>query len=200
MEFLRDWVVNIVITMIFVTIVEIMMPGGSTRKYISLVIGLMVMFVIINPVLILMAGDFDFGSRVYETSRSIALGDVNYRMSKLENSSREGVIKLYKSSLEQQIKKDIEDKGLGEVQAEVEIEERHDAQDFGSITGIRVVITGTADKDRAGGIKKVDRITVKAGDETGQPGIHDGSMRQEIAKYLAGTYQLPEESIEVVLP
>lgn len=200
MEFLRDWVVNIVITMIFVTIVEIMMPGGSTRKYISLVIGLMVMFVIINPVLILMAGDFDFGSRVYETSRSIALGDVNYRMSKLENSSREGVIKLYKSSLEQQIKKDIEDKGLREVQAEVEIEERHDAQDFGSITGIRVVITGTADKDRAGGIKKVDRITVKAGDETGQPGIHDGSMRQEIAKYLAGTYQLPEESIEVVLP
>jgi hypothetical protein len=147
-----------------------------------------------------MAGDFDFGSRVYETSRSIALGDVNYRMSKLENSSREGVIKLYKSSLEQQIKKDIEDKGLGEVQAEVEIEERHDAQDFGSITGIRVVITDTADKDRAGGIKKVDRITVKAGDETGQPGIHDGSMRQEIAKYLAGTYQLPEESIEVVLP
>lgn len=200
MELLRDWVVNIVITMIFVTIVEIMMPSGSTRKYISLVIGLMVMFVIISPVLTLMAGDFDFGSRVYETSRSIALGDVNYRMDKLENSSREGVIKLYKSSLEQQIKKDIEDKGLGEVQAEVKIEERHDAQDFGSITGIRVVITGTADKDRAGGIKKVDRITVKAGDETGQPGIHDGSMRQEIAKYLAGTYQLPEESIEVVLP
>jgi stage III sporulation protein AF len=200
MEFLRDWVVNIVITMIFVTIVEIMMPGGSTRKYISLVIGLMVMLVIINPVLKLMAGDFDLGSRVYETSRSIALGDVNYRMGRLENSSREGVIRLYKNSLEQQIEKDIENKGLGKVKAEVKIEERHDAQDFGSITGIRVVITGTADKDTAEGIEKVDRIKVKVGDETGQPGIHDGSMQQEIAKYLAGTYQLPEESIEVVLP
>lgn len=155
MEFLRNWVVTIVITMIFVTIVEIMMPSGSTRKYISLVIGLMVMFVIINPVLTLMAGDFDFGSRVYETSRSIALGDVNYRMGRLENSSREGVIKLYKSSLEQQIEKDIENKGLGKVQAEVEIEERQDAEDFGSITGIRVVITDTADKDRAGEMKKL---------------------------------------------
>ena len=199
MEFLRNWVVNIVITMIFVTIVEIMMPSGSTRKYISLVIGLMVMFVIINPVLTLMAGDFDFGSRVYETSRSIALGDVNYRMGKLENSSREGVIKLYKNSLEQQIAKDIENKGLGKVQAEVRIEERHDAQDFGSITGIRVLIIDTADKDGAGN-RKVDRIKVKVGDGTGQPGIHDGSMQQEIAKYLAGTYQLPEERIEVVLP
>ncbi|NLZ91103.1 MAG: stage III sporulation protein AF [Clostridiales bacterium] len=200
MEFLRNWVVTIVITMIFVTIVEIMMPSGSTRKYISLVIGLMVMFVIINPVLTLMAGDFDFGSRVYETSRSIALGDVNYRMGRLENSSREGVIKLYKSSLEQQIEKDIENKGLGKVQAEVEIEERQDAEDFGSITGIRVVITDTADKDRAGEIEKVDRITVKVGDDTGQLGIHEESMQKEIAKYLAGTYQLPEERVEVVLP
>ena len=200
MGFLGDWVKNIVITMIFVTIVEIMMPSGSTRKYISLVIGLMVMFVIINPFLTLMAGEFDFGSRVYETSRSIAMGDVNYRMGKLENSSREGVIRLYKSSLERQIEKDIENKGLGVVQAEVKIEERHDAQDFGSITGIRVVITGTAEKDTAGGIEKIDRITVKVGDDTGQPGIHDRSVQQEIAKYLAGMYQLPEERIEVVLP
>ena len=200
MEFLRNWVVNIVITMIFVTIVEIMMPSGSTRKYISLVIGLMVMFVIINPVLTLMAGDFDFGSRVYETSRSIALGDVNYRMGKLENSSREGVIKLYKNSLEQQIAKDIENKGLGKVQAEVRIEERHDAQDFVCITVIWVLIIDTSYMDGAAPIQKVDRIKVKVGDGTGQPGIHDGSMQQEIAKYLAGTYQLPEERIEVVLP
>ena len=116
MEFLRNWVVTIVITMIFVTIVEIMMPSGSTRKYISLVIGLMVMFVIINPVLTLMAGDFDFGSRVYETSRSIALGDVNPQDGQIGKQRQEGVIKLYKRP-GRQIEKDIENKGLGKVQA-----------------------------------------------------------------------------------
>ncbi|MFA7215810.1 MAG: stage III sporulation protein AF, partial [Bacillota bacterium] len=135
MAFLRDWVVNIVITMIFVTIVEIMMPGGSTRKYIGLVIGLMVMFVIISPFVTIMAGDFDLGQSVFEVSRSIQLRDVSLKIDKLEQGNRDGIVKLYKSNLEEQIKKDIENSGVaGTVLVEVEIDEQYDNQYFGSIT------------------------------------------------------------------
>ena len=200
MVFLRDWVVNIVITMIFVTVVEIMMPGGTTRKYVSLVIGLVVMVVIISPFLTLMVGDFDLGASVLEASRAIALSDVNHRVDRLEQSRRDGIVRLYKSSLEQQIEKDIENAGFAEkVQAVVAIDERNGSEGFGNITSLRVVIEYTPEKDRETGIEEVGRITVKVGDEPGRPENDEASVQREIAQYLSRAYRLPKESISVEL-
>ena len=158
MGFLRDWVINIVLTMIFVTIVEIMMPGGSTRKYIGLVIGLMVMFVIISPFVTIMAGDFDLGQSVFEVSRSIQLRDVSLKVNKLEQGNREGIVKLYKGNLEEQIKGDLQNSGLdGEFYVEVEIDEQYDKEYFGSITGIRVVIQDGAEHGPSKGLRRLKR-------------------------------------------
>jgi stage III sporulation protein AF len=201
MEFLRSWVVNIVLTMIFVTIVEIMMPGGSTRKYIGLVIGLMVMFVIINPFLSLMAGDFDFNSSVLEASRAIALKDVDVKINRLEQGSRDGIIRLYKSNLEEQVKKEIEDAGFAsKVRAEVEIDGEYGTEGFGNITAIRVVILDSPKAGPGEGIEKVEKIVVEIDDGKKEPETGETGQYREIVKYLARTYNLQEERIHIVLP
>ncbi|NLO25927.1 MAG: stage III sporulation protein AF [Clostridiales bacterium] len=201
MGFLRDWVINIVLTMIFVTIVEIMMPGGSTRKYIGLVIGLMVMFVIISPFVTIMAGDFDLGQSVFEVSRSIQLRDVSLKVNKLEQGNREGIVKLYKGNLEEQIKGDLQNSGLdGEFYVEVEIDEQYDKEYFGSITGIRVVIQDGAEHGPSEGIKKVEKVVVQV--DTGDGGTQEGggSQYREVAEYLARTYNVPQYRIDIVVP
>lgn len=198
---MRSWVVNIVLTMIFVTIVEIMMPGGSTRKYIGLVIGLMVMFVIINPFLSLMAGDFDFNSSVLEASRAIALKDVDLKINKLEQGSRDGIIRLYKSGLEEQVKKDIEDAGLAsKVRAEVEIDGEYGKEGFGNITAIRVVILDSPKAGPGEGIEKVEKVIVEINDAAQGPDTVEEEEYREIVQYLANTYNLKEERIDIVLP
>ncbi|MDD2574137.1 MAG: stage III sporulation protein AF [Bacillota bacterium] len=201
MAFLRDWVVNIVITMIFVTIVEIMMPGGSTRKYIGLVIGLMVMFVIISPFVTIMAGDFDLGQSVFEVSRSIQLRDVSLKIDKLEQGNRDGIVKLYKSNLEEQIKKDIENSGVaGTVLVEVEIDEQYDNQYFGSITGIRVMIQRQLDTKPSEGIERVEKVVVDVDTDDNETEKKDASKYTEITETLARTYNVPQDSVDIVIP
>lgn len=198
MTFLKDWIINIVATMVFVTIVEIMTPGGSTRKYIGLVTGLMVMFVIINPFITLMAGDFNLDENVFETSRSIQLKDVSLQMEKLEQGNRENIIKLYKDNLEGQLKKDVEESGLTDnAVVEVEIDENQDKDYFGRIVGINIMIQEKRrDTHCPEGIKKVEKVEIKLEEsEKKITEMEDMEEYQQILESLAHTYNLPQNRI-----
>lgn len=205
MGFLREWILNIVVTMIFVTIVEILMPSGSTRKYISLVIGLMVMFVIISPFVSIMAGEFDLGLSIQEASRAISLRDVSMQVKSLEEGNKEGIVTLYKSNLAKQIEDDIVNAGLAErVQAEVVVNGEYGTDSFGSITGIRVVIMETSKADTQDGVIKVEKVEVKVDthsdeQQAAEPTKQKEQRQQQTAEFLADTYNLPVESIEIVL-
>lgn len=204
MEFLRGWIFNIVATIIFVIIVEIILPSGSTRKYIGLVTGLMVMFVIINPFVNLISGEYDLDVRVQQVSRAIALRDVQNQVESFEKGNREGIVMLYKNNLEQQIKSQLVERGLAkEVWVQVEIDENYGSEEFGRLIGIRAVIADAADGEDES-IKKVDKVTVRVS-EAGKDGqvietVSANSVQTtEIVHFLADTYELPAEGVEVTL-
>ena len=204
MQFFEGWVLNIVAAIIFVIIIEIILPGGSTRKYISLVTGLMVMFVIINPFVHLMSGGYDLDLVSSEMSRAIAVRDVENQAKKLKEGSREGLTVLYKNNLEQGVARQVIDAGFaGQVRANVEVDENYESESFGSILGIRVVVDDTGQKEDAG-IKKVDRITVKVFKDTEEENAveaagTDSDLAEEIKGFLSQIYGLPGQRIDVTL-
>jgi stage III sporulation protein AF len=204
MEFLRGWIINIVVTIILVIIIEIIMPGGSTRKYISLVTGLMVMFVIINPFVGLMAGEYELDIRVHEMSRAIAMRDIQYQAENLEEGSREDLILLYKTNLEQEMARQVINTGMAEeARVQAEINEDYGSKDFGSIIGIRALVTGIHEDETESGIQKVEKITVKVGTDRGGTAVETVSpgsgTAEEIKDLLAGTYSLPKEMVDVII-
>lgn len=50
MTFIREYALSIIAIVLFSVLLEIMMPSGNFKKYIKLVAGLLVMFVVIRPV------------------------------------------------------------------------------------------------------------------------------------------------------
>ena len=48
-EFLRNWVEQIAITIIIVSIFELILPDGKLKKYIKIILGVYVVFCIISP-------------------------------------------------------------------------------------------------------------------------------------------------------
>lgn len=201
MNFLKNWVINIVTTMVFVTIIEIMMPEGSTRKYARLVTGLMVMFVIINPLMNIMAGDFNLGQSVLETSRSIQLKDVSAKIERLEQGNRESISKLYKTNLEEQIKKDVEDNGPVEVIAvEVETDAQYDSGYFGKLISMRVVVQDQEYGKLPQGSTKVERIEIDVDTEpTRVTRLRNAAGFQDLRELLARTYNVPKDGVTIEL-
>ena len=47
-DFIYSWVKDLVLLFIIITLVDLVMPKGSMRRYINFVIGLLIIFAVIN--------------------------------------------------------------------------------------------------------------------------------------------------------
>lgn len=63
-SFINSWLKDIVILFIFISIVDLIMAKGSMKRYIDFVIGLLVIFTVINPFLKLTRLNFNLDSAV----------------------------------------------------------------------------------------------------------------------------------------
>ena len=50
------WVKRIIIAVIISTIIEMMIPNGSIKKYVQSIIGIYIAFIVVSPIFILIAG------------------------------------------------------------------------------------------------------------------------------------------------
>jgi stage III sporulation protein AF len=205
LEFLKGWIINIVVTMIFVTFIEIMVPEGSMRKYINLVVGLLVMIVIINPFLNLLASDFDMGSKILEMSRAIDLKDTKLQAENLETGQRENIVRVYKNRLEEQIARQVMETNLtASVRAEVFIDEDYESEGFGNIESIRVIVLNAEQNEKKSGKVEVDKVEIKINTKSHENAVsivsqHKGTIEQDISDYLAGIYGISPDNIDVII-
>ncbi len=63
------WIKDIVILFTLISIAELVMPKGNMKRYIELVIGILIMFTIISPFAKLMRYDFKFNNSIYNYTR-----------------------------------------------------------------------------------------------------------------------------------
>ena len=54
MEYLNNFIITLVATMIFMTAIEIIAPDNSMKKYIKFVLGLILIVVLLNPIVYLL--------------------------------------------------------------------------------------------------------------------------------------------------
>ncbi len=107
MNFLKDWVLNIVVIMIISIIVDIIMPNNSLKKYSKLIMGLIVMLTIIKPI-----------SKPYDSNKFISnlnINTLNYYESNnlikekdmIERKQKQQIIDTYEYNLKKQLIKEI---------------------------------------------------------------------------------------------
>ena len=57
---IKNWCEGIIIAIIISIIVELLLPNGNNRKYVKVVSGIYIMFVILNPLLEMLKYDINF--------------------------------------------------------------------------------------------------------------------------------------------
>ena len=147
-DYISSWAGQIITSVIIVTILEMILPNGNSKKYIKTIIGVYILYVMISPVLRLVnKGDLKVDYSKYEKY----FGKDNIMVS----SNTYTVEDRYNSELERQLKSDIQGMGYNvkKVSAELDL-------DKGVVEYVKVTVD--KDKPKESGISvSINKVEVR---------------------------------------
>lgn len=205
--FLKTWANQIIIAVIIATIIEMILPNGNNKKYIKMVIGLYVLFTIIQPIITKFTGNslevLDFNYEKYFDKDILESSTENFE----DNNS-----KLIKQAYIDNIKSDIETKmkhkGYKISDCNIDIIDNENLNTFGTIENISFKIEKIGEEKvelKSENIVKVESIDInvintnnlenkETENEEVETNISDKEKRK-IIEYLANEYSVNKECI-----
>ena len=110
--FFSSWAQGIIVAVIVATIVELLLPNGSSKKYVKVVVGIYILFSIIAPVVNKFANQ-DINAEIFNLDKyEKKMEDSNNKiLQKIEANNSRTVKDIYVANLEADIKAKLKDKG-----------------------------------------------------------------------------------------
>jgi stage III sporulation protein AF len=142
MEFLKSWITNITVVVIFTMLLDILVPNNDMKKFVKVIMGLLIVLVIIQPFLMIKNVGYQFESTMAQTAAHIEDSSQD-RVSDIGISQNNTALNIYKQKLSDKVIEIVKSrKGFEnrDVQAKVEIENDINKKEFGSITAIQVFV------------------------------------------------------------
>ncbi|MCR6110497.1 stage III sporulation protein AF [Bacillus sp. A301a_S52] len=140
-----NWITNIILLILFATVLELLLPNASTHRYIKLVIGLILLLILLQPVLSLFKMDTENVISQMEKWGQSLNADVE-NIDDLEKSDIESVSLAYISEqVAVQLKKQanaklVEEYGKTIIDVNVTFHSLHEPTDKENFSGVEVTI------------------------------------------------------------
>lgn len=122
-EWISKWAGGIIVAVLIGTVIEMILPEGSSKKYIKVVIGVYVVFTIVTPIITKFTGEKIEVSDVLEIDEYILEAkEASEVHNSIESSNQNSIVSIYIDGLKSDIKAKIEGKGyiVNEVKVEIE--------------------------------------------------------------------------------
>lgn len=190
-SFISTWLKDIVVLFILISIAELIMPKGNMKKYINMVIGLLIIFTIISPFAKLLKLNFNLEQTVFNYSKE------NIFESKENNGlsiqQEEQIKKIYKEKISNEISELIEEKTDYKVlDIVVGIIEKEES--YGEIDYLDIVIgkeTQTTSKSKIY-VEKVKSVEINSGPK--ENNVSDGEY-EELKELISNSYLVAKDRI-----
>ena len=121
-EAISSWAQGIVIAIIIAVMIEMILPEGSNKKYIKMVIGIFILFTIVSPIITKIAGQELNLNSVLDYQKYVDSDATQTMAGNLEKTTDQNIETIYKTKLENDIKSKIKEKGYQVNKIQVEIE------------------------------------------------------------------------------
>ena len=189
-EFFSSWAQGIIVAVIVATIVELLLPNGSSKKYVKVVVGIYILFSIIAPVVNKFANQ-DINTEIFNLDKyEKKMEDSNNKiLQKIEANNSRTVKDIYVANLEAKLK----DKGYEVTSTYIKAK---DDENY-TIENISITVKKNENKENKNEIS-IGEITIsKTKDNTTSNEDISRQDKQEIKEYLAKTYDISEKSIDI---
>lgn len=204
-DFLKSWVTNIVILVILISFLEIILPTSNMKRYINMIIGLLVILVLINPFIALITNDMSIEKEVF--SNILEANEMS--RSNKENFSDvqdNQVIELYKDSLRKEMLDLINSKTKYMIaNISIGIVENREDERFGEIEEVSLIVDNSPQDTGSNGNKniniKVDNVkevSVKVNKDSNTKNKNNSSEYNDLRRLISDSYRIPESKIYII--
>lgn len=198
-DWISTWAQSIIIAVIIATIIEMILPSGSSKKYIKVVTGVYILFTIISPVITKFTGKTLAVSDILELDsyvNEIKQKEVSQNLLAENNSS--SIKDIYTANLKSDIKNKLKQKGYSANNIVLTI---GDDKNY-TLNKIELDIEKIKeDKQEVNEIEAVNKINITISNTVVKKNNNKSSIsdkeKEKIKQYLSSVYEIDEKDILV---
>lgn len=155
-EFIKNWVIQVLVTVIFMILVDMVLPNNNFKKYAKLATGLIVMITIITPIFKLFDRSIDVEETISNYITEFEDKQSSIDRNKIEEEINKKTVSTYKEKLKDTIEQSIYNKtGEKYTIIDVDIVEDTGSYNFSEVKNIKITRNFVE-----GSVKPVDRVVI----------------------------------------
>lgn len=193
-EFLSSWAQGIIVAVIIATLIEMILPNSSSKKYVKVVIGMYILFTIVSPIIKKVGGkDIDLNTiDIEKYEQQIAKSD-NTISRKFEDNNTRSIKDIYVSNLKANISAKLKEKGYEIDTSDIQI------KDDENYTIEKITLKLIKMEQKQGKNNEIVINTVEIGNTISQKDSKTLSDddKQEVKDYISETYDIDKKNINI---
>lgn len=200
MDFLKEWVTNIILFILLATVIDMLLPSSKMQKYTKIVTGLLLIAIILTPVLKLLSHDFEANLSSLPGFQS---PEEKNMKNLIEMQKKEIQASQHAYILEQmavQLKKDVEEELMnqyGLVIAHIDIQtDGQNHQTFpDNLQKVSVLLKGSDEETET--VEAVKQVEINTEKPLSSNKVTDQS--RQVAAMLSEKWNVQEKTIDVMI-
>lgn len=193
-EFLSSWAQGIIVAVIIATLIEMILPNSSSKKYVKVVIGMYILFTIVSPIIKKVGGkDINLNTiNIEKYEQQISKSD-NTISRKFEDNNTRSIKDIYVSNLKADISAKLKEKGYNIDTSDIQIK---DDENY-TIEKITLKLIKMEQKQEKN--NEIVINTVEIGNTISQKDSKTLSNddKQEVKDYISETYDIDKKNINI---
>jgi len=194
---INSWAKEIILAIIIATIIEIILPEGNNKKYIKTVIGIYILFVMIQP--FISTNKININSIMQETASKVD----EYKSEQLTLETNQYIEETYKSKIEEDIEEKVKSKGYNINSLNLHIETKNE-EVYGQVKAIKIQISKIENIDEEvmeNTIQKIHNVEINLSNKTNvEESVYKNITEdelEELKEYLSKEYGTAKENIHI---
>ena len=192
-EFL-SWAQGIIVAVIIATLIEMILPNSSSKKYVKVVIGMYILFTIVSPIIKKLGGkDINLNTiNIEKYEQQISKSD-NTISRKFEDNNTRSIKDIYVSNLKADISAKLKEKGYEIDTSDIQI------KDDENYTIEKITLKLIKMEQKQGKNNEIVINTVEIGNTISQKDSKTLSDddKQEVKDYISETYDIDKKNINI---
>jgi stage III sporulation protein AF len=197
-EAIKSWVSNLIAIILFISLIELLLPSSKSKKYIGIFTGMLIVITIITPVAKVLGKEVKFelpNIKEYKMDQS----EIQKQSNQISKMQSQQVLRVFQQKLEADMQEKLANLKYSACQ-KVSCQVSQDINNFNQIEHVDIYVKEKNEQEEIKGIKKIDiNINMEKPKNKNQDNKVPEEAKQEIIKILTTTYGIDSNKITINL-